>query len=207
MNACMENTAYERKLNDISSTLNTNISKGLEMLDSIPIDSLSEANRNYYKLLKIKASSKLQNSQEADSTVFQILEYGRDHKTSWSPEALYYASIINLKLGDYPEALLYCNEALYENSSPKSHTKSSVDLLIVKAQILNKMQLHQDAATSIHHAISRWKKLPSNCKSYHSIIELGEISLEAADVNMAEQCANLATLHKPIPSHLKLNIP
>ena len=75
-------------------------------------DSLSDADRNFHALLRVKADDKLFRKHRSDSLILPVVEYEGKHRSrGLYPEALYYAGRVYSDLGDYPTATDYFQQA------------------------------------------------------------------------------------------------
>lgn len=108
--ACQQNDIQIKQLTNIDSVADNDAERALNMLDSIwpYMKNATEASRNYYELLKIKAQDKAYIPQTSDSTITRLVEYYENKGDKrLLPKAYYYAGRIYRKLHDAPQAVKY----------------------------------------------------------------------------------------------------
>ena len=108
--ACQQNDIQIKQLTNIDSITDTDAERALNMLDSIGpyMKNATEASRNYYELLKIKAKDKAYIPHTSDSTITRLVEYYESNGDKrLLPMAYYYAGRIYMDINNVPEALKY----------------------------------------------------------------------------------------------------
>lgn len=113
MTGCREKMSNDdlRYLND--KVNQNNASEILTRLDSIDETQLSESDRYFSKLIRIKAEDKSFIPHTSDSTILTIVNYFSNHgdRDQYS-EALYYAGRVYADMGDYPRPYIICMRRL-----------------------------------------------------------------------------------------------
>ena len=108
--SCQQNDIRIKQLTNIDSVADNDAERALNMLDSIRpyIKNATEASRNYYELLKIKAQDKAYIPHTSDSTITRLVEY---YESKGDKRLLlmayYYAGRIYMDINNVPEALKY----------------------------------------------------------------------------------------------------
>ena len=108
--ACQQNDIQIKQLTNIDSVADNDAERALNMLDSIApyMKNATEASRNYYELLKIKAQDKAYIPHTSDSTITRLVEY---YESKGNKRLLlmsyYYAGRIYMDINNVPEALKY----------------------------------------------------------------------------------------------------
>ena len=108
--SCQQNDIQIKQLTNIDSVADNDAERALNMLDSIApyMKNATEASRNYYELLKIKAQDKAYIPQTSDSTITRLVEYYENKGDKrLLPKAYYYAGRIYMDINNVPEALKY----------------------------------------------------------------------------------------------------
>ena len=132
--SCQQNDIQIKQLANIDSVADTDAERALNMLDSIRpyMKNATEASRNYYELLKIKAQDKAYIPQTSDSTITRLVEYYENKGDKrLLPKAYYYAGRIYRKLHDATQAVKYFNMA---ETSAKKYSKDTKLLANIYAQ-------------------------------------------------------------------------
>lgn len=127
----------------------------LRLLDSLPYDGLSEADRHFHDLVSVKATDKAYITHTSDSLILDAAAYFKG--TDRQPEALYYAGRVYSDLGDYPTALRYFQDALEQ--LPEDNLMLKSNLTSQTGQLLYKMRLYDQAIPYIQKTISINKTL------------------------------------------------
>ena len=112
---CGKHHHYPAPLLVADSLCETASSQALSWLDSIApqMETRSEPERMYYRLLRIKATDKAYIDHTSDSLILPLVDYyehGGD--PSLLPTAYYYAGRTYMDLGDAPQAMDYLQRAL-----------------------------------------------------------------------------------------------
>ena len=108
--SCQQNDIQIKQLTNIDSVADNDAERALNMLDSIApyMKNATEASRNYYELLKIKAQDKAYIPHTSDSTITRLVEY---YESKGDKRLLlmayYYAGRIYMDINNVPEALKY----------------------------------------------------------------------------------------------------
>lgn len=108
--ACQQNDIQIKQLTNIDSVADNDAERALNMLDSIwpYMKNATEASRNYYELLKIKAQDKAYIPHTSDSTITRLVEYYENKGGKrLLLMAYYYAGRIYMDINNVPEALKY----------------------------------------------------------------------------------------------------
>ena len=101
---------YPRVLTQIDSLTDVKPDSALVVLNSLrpQMDKAPEADRMYYRLLKIKAADKAYIPHKSDKEILQLVDYYVRHEDSGLlPLAYYYAGSVYRDLNDAPRALKY----------------------------------------------------------------------------------------------------
>lgn len=128
--------------------------KALLALDSINYENLSESDKNFYRLLSIKASDKAYKVHTSDSAILRVLDYMSTHRDEKKyAEALYYAGRVYSDMGDYPEAIRYFQKALDLLSSGSGTQKLKAQVLSQTGRLLNSIRLYDQAVHYLEAAV------------------------------------------------------
>ncbi|MDE5975935.1 MAG: hypothetical protein K2G69_05255, partial [Muribaculaceae bacterium] len=135
-------------------------------------DSLSDADRNFHALLRVKADDKLFRQHYSDSLILSVVEYERKHqRRGLYPEALYYAGRVYTDLGDYPTAIDYFRQANdMTPDAPESRTLKS-RILYHLVYSLNDLALYEAASEIIPYAI-RLNRISGDSVMLADVLEL-----------------------------------
>ncbi|MDE5921275.1 MAG: tetratricopeptide repeat protein [Paramuribaculum sp.] len=115
----------------------------LRLLDSLPYDSLSEADRHFHDLVSVKAADKAYITHTSDSLILDAAAYFKS--TDRQPEALYYAGRVYSDLGDYPTALRYFQNALEQLPEDTPQTDLRNRVLSQTGRLMTQLRLYSQA--------------------------------------------------------------
>lgn len=115
---------------------------GLQELDKISADDLSQADLRRYNLLKIKSQDKLYINHTTDSVILDIIDYYSNHNRKLYPEALYYGGRVYSDLGDKPSAIKYYQAALDLTPEKKDNLTLRSNILSQIAQEYLSLKMH-----------------------------------------------------------------
>lgn len=142
--ACSDSDGDE--LRRIDGLCETSPKKAMSALKKIDRESLSEVNRHYYDLLRIKSADKAYVRHDSDSLIRQVLDYYEEHQSSEHyPDALYYGGRVYSDLGDYPTALRYFQSALDELPEDTEQPQLRGHALSQTGRLLNTIRLYKEA--------------------------------------------------------------
>lgn len=103
----------DSRLEAINCRITDNPQLAISMLDSIDKGRLSERNKHYYDLLRIKSRDNSYQKYESDSLILDVIDYYSSAKDLPEyAESLYYGGRVYSDLGDYPTALCYFQDVL-----------------------------------------------------------------------------------------------
>ena len=126
LSACgnREHVQFE-KLQQIDSIAEVNADSAVALINAINRDSLlSDDNKYYYDLLKIRTNDKAYIAHTSDSAILSVINYFENHDfNDLLPVAYYYGGRVYSDLGDAPQALEYFHKAL-DCENINSHTKA-----------------------------------------------------------------------------------
>ena len=171
LSACgnREHVQFE-KLQHIDSIAEINADSAVALINAINRDSLlSDDNKYYYDLLKIRTNDKAYIAHTSDSAILSVIDYFENNDfNNLLPVAYYYGGRVYSDLGDAPQALEYFHKALdcesintktkavaYSQVASIYHEQKAYDLAISthgKAIELNK--LNNDTLNILYHRCS-----------------------------------------------------
>ncbi len=126
----------------------------ITILRAINIDSLSEFNRHYYRLMSIKALDKADYDISQDTTISDIVAYfERFEDESILGEAYYYGGRVCREQGDAPQALDYYQKALDVLQSP-DHLYRKGKIASQMGQIFLELYMFDQAKPKFQEAIA-----------------------------------------------------
>ncbi len=126
LTACGERERVQfKKLQQIDSIAEVNADSAVALINAINRDSLlSDDNKYYYDLLKIRTNDKAYIAHTSDSAILSIINYFENNDfNNLLPVAYYYGGRVYSDLGDAPQALEYFHKAL-DCENINSHTKA-----------------------------------------------------------------------------------
>lgn len=174
--ACQQNDIQIKQLTNIDSVADTDAELALNMLDSIApyMKNATEASRNYYELLKIKAQDKAYITQTSDSTITRLVEYYENKGDKrLLPKAYYYAGRIYRKLHDATQAVKYFNMA---ETSAKKYSKDTKLLANIYAQAGYTLRYQEFHKRSLIKFINAYKTDKINNDTCNMVLSLRDIA-------------------------------
>ena len=174
--ACQQNDIQIKQLTNIDSVADNDAERALNMLDSIwpYMKNATEASRNYYELLKIKAQDKAYIPQTSDSTITRLVEYYENKGDKrLLPKAYYYAGRIYRKLHDAPQAVKYFNMA---ETSAKKYSKDTKLLANIYAQAGYTLRYQEFHKRSLIKFINAYKTDKINNDTCNMVLSLRDIA-------------------------------
>ena len=174
--SCQQNDIQIKQLANIDSVADTDAERALNMLDSIRpyMKNATEASRNYYELLKIKAQDKAYIPQTSDSTITRLVEYYENKGDKrLLPKAYYYAGRIYRKLHDATQAVKYFNMA---ETSAKKYSKDTKLLANIYAQAGYTLRYQEFHKRSLIKFINAYKTDKINNDTCNMVLSLRDIA-------------------------------
>lgn len=184
----------------------------LDSLDSIDVDKLSEFDRHYYDLTKVKACDKAFLALSSDSSIVAAIDYFAEHGAdSIYAEALYYGGRVCDELGDKPRALSYFQEALSHLPDSDKSLNLKFRVLSQTGRLLNSLRLYKEAISNIQQSIEIEKKLNDTLHEVYDLQLLGIVASNAEEYEISSKalwesldgCKDLPENHTAV-SHLYL---
>ena len=174
--SCQQNDIQIKQLTNIDSVADNDAEQALNMLDSIwpYMKNATEASRNYYELLKIKAQDKAYIPQTSDSTITRLVEYYENKGDKrLLPKAYYYAGRIYRKLHDATQAVKYFNMA---ETSAKKYSKDTKLLANIYAQAGYTLRYQEFHKRSLIKFINAYKTDKINNDTCNMVLSLRDIA-------------------------------
>ncbi|MBR5550646.1 MAG: hypothetical protein IKV83_01840 [Muribaculaceae bacterium] len=175
LTACGERERVQfEQLQLIDSIAEVNADGAVALINAINRDSLlSDDNKYYYDLLKIRTNDKAYIAHTSDSAILSVINYFENHDfNNLLPVAYYYGGRVYSDLGDAPQALEYFHKAL-DCENITSHTRGVAYSQI--AEIYNNQKVFDLAISAYKKAI----KLNKDNNNYINLLynkhSLGEI--------------------------------
>lgn len=107
---CDNRPSYKAQLSTIDSIANTNATLSLAMLDSLKprVTKASEADRNLYALMRVKAEDKAFITHTTDTLMLRLVDYYETvGDKTFLPTAYYYAGRVYNDMNDDTRALRF----------------------------------------------------------------------------------------------------
>lgn len=175
----------------------------LATLDTINTKQFSEANRQFFNLLQLKARDKAYIVHTSDSMILTLVDYYRNHKSDdLYPEALYYAGRVYSDLGDYPTSLKYFHEALDELPENTSNLKLKTVILSQTGRLLEHLRLYDEAIQCLEKEMALNINKKDSLGRVYDYQLLGAVYLNMGSYDKATKCFHQALNYsKTLPSH------
>lgn len=173
------NNGKQSDLNEISDVINTSPQEAINSLKKIDYASLSDADRNYYNLLYIKANDKAFIRHTTDSIITQVIDYYTNNEPSDTllTEALYYGGRVYSDLGDYPTALRYYQDALQNLSENSDSRRLRGNIISQMGWLLNTIRLYDKARVCIEQVIDMDIEDKDSVNLMYDLLVMGNINL------------------------------
>lgn len=156
----------------------------LAAIDSINPSELTEANRQLYNLLAIKARDKAYIRHTSDSVIAPMLAWFSTHSTGRYAEALYYAGRVYSDLGDHSTALRCYDDAL---DALPSGGSDGLRLRINSqtGRLLNELRLYSQALPYLQESMRLADSADDPMIAYDYLL-LGEVYKNLKEYDKAE---------------------
>lgn len=165
----------------------------LATLDTINTKQFSEANRQFFNLLQLKARDKAYIVHTSDSMILTLVEYYRNHKSDdLYPEALYYAGRVYSDLGDYPTSLKYFHKALDELPENTTNLRLKTVILSQTGRLLEHLRLYDEAIQCLEKEMQITIKECDSLKHVYDYQLLGTVYLNMGSYDKATECFHQA---------------
>lgn len=186
LTACRDKVS-DRRLLDVAEIVSDHPEEAMKSLDSINTDKLSEADRNFYDLMTIKARDKAYIDHTSDSLILKVIDYATAHNCDYLAEAMYYGGRVYSDIGDRPTALDYFQNALelLPPDTDKLYLKSCV--LSQTGRLLQSLRLFDEAIPYIESAIEIERQINDSLGLVYDLQLLGATCLRAAKYDAAEK--------------------
>lgn len=186
LTACCDGVS-DRRLLDVAEIVSDHPEEAMKSLDSIDTDKLSEADRNFYDLMIIKARDKAYIDHTSDSLILKVIDYATAHNCDYLAEAMYYGGRVYSDMGDRPAALDYFQNALelLPPDTDKLYFKSCV--LSQTGRLLQSLRLFDEAIPYIESAIEIERQNNDSLGLVYDLQLLGATCLRAAKYDAAEK--------------------
>ncbi|MDE5880502.1 MAG: tetratricopeptide repeat protein [Muribaculaceae bacterium] len=175
----------------------------LATLDTLNTKQFSEADRQFFNLLQLKARDKAYIVHTSDSMILTLVDYYRNHKSAeLYPEALYYAGRVYSDLGDYPTSLKYFHKALDELPENTSNLKLKTVILSQTGRLLEHLRLYDEAIQCLEKEMQITIKESDSLKHVYDYQLLGAVYLNMGSYDKATECFHQALNYsKNLPPH------
>lgn len=164
----------------------------LDTLKTLEGTHFSEADRNHYELLKIKAADKLYIRHQSDSVILGVINYYKKHpKGLLYAEALYYGGRVYSDMGDYPMALKYFQRA--DSAMPEIDRDSPQNLRLHGnisghlSHTLGKLNMSEQSIPALEKALLIDSLLNDTLNFVHDLSSRGFTSAELQDYGTAKK--------------------
>lgn len=162
--------------------------KAMSALKKIDRESLSEVNRHYYDMLRIKSADKAYVRHDSDSLIRQVIDYYEEHQSSEHySEALYYGGRVYSDLGDYPTALRYYHAALEKLPEDKENKRKRGNILIQTGFLLDRMRLCDQAIPYMEENLGILRELKDSLNMADQLQYLGFTYLRKKNYDKARR--------------------
>ncbi|MBD5189712.1 MAG: hypothetical protein HDS95_05475 [Bacteroidales bacterium] len=162
----------------------------LASLDSIDRSSLTQSDRNFYDLMRIKALDKMYIPHTADSTILKITDYySKDKKSPEYFESIYYCGRVYEDMGDYPTAMKYYQDGidLTEGDKEKFRLEMRGKYLAQLEQILAIMHLYKERLPYLSELIRVDSALRDTVNIVYDYYIVGQMYIHLKEYDEAEK--------------------
>lgn len=171
---------YRIELDRINSLSEMDPKAALTALDSLPAVNLSENDRQYYSLIKVKCVDKAYADHTSDTIIKSVIEYYKtlDDKSKYR-EALFYGGRVYQDLGDFNSAIKFYQQAvdLIPRDNNKSNLRIRGNVLGQMARLSKQIRLYDKAKDHLTEAIEIDQVLNDSMNLMYDMEQLGHIYL------------------------------
>lgn len=167
----------DARLSLIDATAEDKPEQAEMMLAKIERQNLSQENRHYYDLLRIRIDDKLEKSLPYSSDIKEIIDYfSKSDHTEIYAKALYYGGRVAMCNGDAPEAQSNYLEALRQLPNDRSHLKtrsiyaSQLGILLIRMRMYGEARHYLSEAIKIDSILNDTVNLARDLDSYVYIL-------------------------------------
>ena len=171
---------YRIELDRINSLSEKDPKAALTALDSLPAVNLSENDRQYYSLIKVKCVDKAYADHTSDTIIKSVIEYYKTHDDkSKYREALFYGGRVYQDLGDFNSAIKFYHQAvdLVPRDNNKSNLRIRGNVLGQMARLSKQIRLYDKAKDHLTEAIEIDQVLNDSMNLMYDMEQLGHIYL------------------------------
>ncbi len=161
--------------------------KADSLLSSVDVSRLSENDRMYHSMLRVKLTDKAYLRHPGDTIIRPVVEYAEKHRRcGFLPEALYYGGRVYSDIGDSFTALRYYQDALDNLPDEKRNLNLRCRLLSQTLYLLNSLRLYEEAILYLEECMAINKDLKDSTNLFLDIMNLGAIRLHQGEFDKAE---------------------
>ncbi len=161
--------------------------KADSLLSSVDVSRLSENDRMYHSLLRVKLTDKAYLRHPGDTIIRPVVEYAEKHRRcGFLPEALYYGGRVYSDIGDSFTALRYYQDALDNLPDEKRNLNLRCRLLSQTSYLLNSLRLYKEAIPYLEECIAINKELKDSTNLFYNTQKLGENLMQFKQYDKAE---------------------
>lgn len=194
MLVCCSEKRHDKRLEHIAEIVSDAPKEALSQLDSIDGNVLSEADRNYYDLLTIKAKDKAYMRHTSDSLIRQVIDYYSMHgDKELCAEALYYGGRVYSDMGDTPNALQCFHNALDTLPEDSDNFDLKGNIVSQTGRLLTSLGLFEEAIPYIEDVIELERLNKDTINLIYDLQLLGSTNFLAGNYRAAE-----AILHESL---------
>ncbi len=180
---------------EADTSVQTPVSRALDILDSLSALTLSGEEAAYADLLRIKAADKSYQLHRSDSLISRVLDYYTAHSSSPRyPEALYYGGRVYSDLGDYLTALQYFQQSLDAIPDDGEHLYLQACVLSQTADLYNDLRLFDQAIPYLEKSLENCQKLNDIFGMAYNYYSLALNRINTKDYERAEEYIRKAYL-------------
>ncbi|MDE6795421.1 MAG: tetratricopeptide repeat protein [Muribaculaceae bacterium] len=161
----------------------------LATLDTLNTKQFSEADRQFFNFLQLKARDKAYIVHTSDSMILTLVDYYRNHKSDYLySEALYYAGRVYSDLGDYPTSLKYFHKALDKLPENTTNLKLKTVILSQTGRLLEHLRLYDEAIQCLEKEMALNVDKKDSLGKVYDYQLLGTVYLNMGNYDKATEC-------------------
>lgn len=180
--------SVQDKLEYIDSLCDYMPAEAIRRLENISSADMSESDRHYRDLLRIKAHDKAYINHVSDSLILDVIQYYSDSDNKeLFVESLYYGGRVYSDLGDYPTALSYFQSVLDKMTDENICANLKSKALSQTSDILFSLRLPEDAKRYSEEALRSDIKVKDSVSVMYDYEQLGNIEVQSRQYESAER--------------------
>jgi len=185
---CCTDKPADIRLSRVEELASDSPKEALDSLGAINYGNLSDADKQYYDFLLIKAKDKAFIPHTSDSLILRVIDNEKKHQNRGRyPEALYYGGRVYHDMGDLPTALNYYHNAFDCISEDETQIVLRGCVLSQIGGLLNSLRLYNQAIPYMEEVVRLDSISKDSTNLMYALELLGSINIHVKRYESAER--------------------